>query len=207
MRRKELALCILLFLTACRASPGPEEGVKLYFASTRDSGASLVALPYQGEEASPSVDALLSALLAGPPENENASSPFPRGLSVLSWELRADGVLSLDLSEHYSGLSDVSLTLADYCIVLTLGYYAVSCYICTVLEKRGFVKVTPIYNGCRQTNYTTYAETARRKEMLVISRHFMIEVPVGSTFAFEWYCSAGASKIDMNLNIEKLMRE
>jgi hypothetical protein len=91
--------------------------------------------------------------------------------------------------------------------VLTPGYYAVSCYICTVLEKRGFVKVTPIYNGCRQTNYTTYAETARRKEMLVISRHFMIEVPVGSTFAFEWYCSAGASKIDMNLNIEKLMRE
>lgn len=121
MRRKALALCILLFLTACRASPGPEEGVKLYFASTRDSGASLVALPYRGEEASPSVDALLSALLAGPPENENAASPFPRGLSVLSWELRADGVLSLDLSEHYSGLSDVSLTLADYCIVLTLG--------------------------------------------------------------------------------------
>ena len=40
---------------------------------------------------------------------------------MLSWELRADGVLSLDLSEHYSGLSDVSLTLADYCIVLTLG--------------------------------------------------------------------------------------
>ena len=108
MRRKALALCILLFLTACRASPGPEEGVKLYFASTRDSGASLVALPYRGEEASPSVDALLSALLAGPPENENESSPFPR-------------VLSLDLSEHYSGLSDVSLTLADYCIVLTLG--------------------------------------------------------------------------------------
>ena len=45
MRRKALALCILLFLTACRASPGPEEGVKLYFASTKDSGASLVALP------------------------------------------------------------------------------------------------------------------------------------------------------------------
>ena len=37
MRRKALALCILLFLTACRASPGPEEGVKLYFASTRDT--------------------------------------------------------------------------------------------------------------------------------------------------------------------------
>ena len=107
-------------------------------------------------------------------------------------------------------ISDITRNISacdDCCIVLTPGYYAVSCYICTVLEKRGFVKVTPIYNGCRQTNYTTYAETARRKEMLVISRHFMIEVPVGSTFAFEWYCSAGASKIDMKLNIEKLMRE
>ena len=120
MRRAYLIVLSLALLAAC-ASPGPEQGFQLYFASTRNSGASLVALPYQGEEPSPGVDALLAALLAGPPENEEAASPFPRGLSVLSWELRTDGVLSLDLSEHYSGLSDVSLTLADYCIVLTLG--------------------------------------------------------------------------------------
>ena len=56
-------------------------------------------------------------------------------------------------------ISDITRNISacdDCCIVLTPGYYAVSCYICTVLEKRGFVKVTPIYNGCRQTNYTTY---------------------------------------------------
>lgn len=120
MRRAYLIVLSLALLAAC-ASPGSEQGFQLYFASTRNSGASLVALPYRGEEPSPGVDALLAALLAGPPENEEAASPFPRGLSVLSWELRTDGVLSLDLSEHYSGLSDVSLTLADYCIVLTLG--------------------------------------------------------------------------------------
>lgn len=120
--RKGLAVLLgLVLLCSCTPSARPkEEGVQLYFASARDSGASLVALPYQGEEA-PGVDALLSALLAGPPENEGAASPFPRGLSVLGWELRTDGVLSVDLSEHYSGLSDMSLTLADYCIVLTLG--------------------------------------------------------------------------------------
>lgn len=121
MRRAYLIVLSLALLAACAASPGPEQQVQLYFASTRNSGASLVALPYRGDEPSPGVDALLAALLAGPPENEEAASPFPRGLSVLSWELRTDGVLSLDLSEHYSGLSDVSLTLADYCIVLTLG--------------------------------------------------------------------------------------
>ena len=121
MRRAYLIVLSLALLAACAASPGPEQQVQLYFASTRNSGASLVALPYRGDEPSPGVDALLAALLAGPPENEEAASPLPRGLSVLSWELRTDGVLSLDLSEHYSGLSDVSLTLADYCIVLTLG--------------------------------------------------------------------------------------
>lgn len=121
MRRAYLIVLSLALLAACAASPGPEQQVQLYFASTRNSGASLVALPYRGDEPSPGVDALLAALLAGSPENEEAASPFPRGLSVLSWELRTDGVLSLDLSEHYSGLSDVSLTLADYCIVLTLG--------------------------------------------------------------------------------------
>ena len=121
MRRAYLIVLSLALLAACAASPGPEQQVQLYFASTRNSGASLVALPYRGDEPSPGVDALLAALLAGALENEEAASPFPRGLSVLSWELRTDGVLSLDLSEHYSGLSDVSLTLADYCIVLTLG--------------------------------------------------------------------------------------
>jgi len=120
MRKKLPLLLALLALVSCAPASQPKDGgLQLYFVSTGSSGASLVALPYRGEETS--VDSLLSALLAGPPENADAASPFPRGLSVLGWELRPDGVLSVDLSEHYSGLSDVSLTLADYCIVLTLG--------------------------------------------------------------------------------------
>ena len=31
-----------------------------------------------------------------------------------------NGLLTLSLSEQYGGLADVSLTLADYCLVLTL---------------------------------------------------------------------------------------
>ena len=36
-----------------------------------------------------------------------------------SWELE-DGLLTLNFSEQYGGLADISLTLADYCLVLTL---------------------------------------------------------------------------------------
>ena len=37
-----------------------------------------------------------------------------------SWSEDQPGVLQVNLSEQYGALTDVSLTLADYCIVLTL---------------------------------------------------------------------------------------
>ena len=67
----------------------------------------------------PGVEELVAALLAGPTQ-EGLVSPFPQGLSLQDWEL-ADGLLTLNFSEQYGGLADVSLTLADYCLVLTLG--------------------------------------------------------------------------------------
>ena len=43
--------------------------------------------------------------------------------SLISWEL-SDGLLTLNLSEQYGGLADVSLALADYCLVLTMSQIA-----------------------------------------------------------------------------------
>ena len=60
----------------------------------------------------------LALLLAGPTQG-GLVSPFPQGLSLQSWELE-DGLLTLNFSEQYGGLADISLTLADYCLVLTL---------------------------------------------------------------------------------------
>ena len=40
-------------------------------------------------------------------------------MSLRSWGLE-EGVLVLNLSEQYGGLTDISLTVADYCIVLTM---------------------------------------------------------------------------------------
>ena len=64
------------------------------------------------------MEELVNALLAGPTQ-DGLVSPFPQGLSLQSWELE-DGLLTLNFSEQYGGLADISLTLADYCLVLTL---------------------------------------------------------------------------------------
>ena len=95
----------------------------------------------------------------------------------------------------------------DYSVLLTPGCYAIYYYLSTIMKRRGFVKLTPIFNDCVQTFYSTYAETGKRKEMIIISRYFIIEIPSESTLFFTWDSSAGVSKINMNLSIEKLGRQ
>ena len=57
-------------------------------------------------------------LLDGPTQ-EGLKSPFPRGLTLQSLEVEGN-TICITLSEHYSGLTDMSQTLADACIVMTL---------------------------------------------------------------------------------------
>ena len=108
----------LLVMTGCQAAP-PDSGVSLYFCTSREEhhGPAIQSQPYLGP-AGPGVEELVDALLAGPTQ-PGLVSPFPQGLSLQSWDL-ADGLLTLNFSEQYGGLADVSLTLADYCLVLTL---------------------------------------------------------------------------------------
>lgn len=121
-RRICLVLLLTLLLPACgRPVQGqPEEGLMLWFwASSNDNhGPALTPEPYVGE---PEPEALLTALLAGPVQEE-LRSPFPRGVSLIQcqWDEEQPGVLLVRLSEQYGALADISLTLADYCIVLTL---------------------------------------------------------------------------------------
>lgn len=113
-----LALSLLLALASC-AAPAGEEGVyQLYFASVAAHGPALLSEPYLGPE-DPGPEDLMTALLSGP-TMDGVFSPFPGGVTLRSWTL-SDGALTVNLSEQYGGLTDVSLTLADYCIVLTLG--------------------------------------------------------------------------------------
>ena len=93
-----------------------------------------------------------------------------------------------------------------YSVMLNPGYYAIYYYISTVMQKHGFIKLTPIFNDHEQNVYAEYAETARRRETLKISRYFIIEILSVSPLFFTWYSSESASKINMNLSIQKLFR-
>lgn len=111
-----LLAALLLALSSCAPAEEDAGGLLLWFSDPERTMGQVVATEsFAGE---PSVDALMDALLRGP-GLDALVSPFPNGTRLLGWTLE-DGLLSLDLSAPYSELSGVSLTLADYCITLTL---------------------------------------------------------------------------------------
>ena len=117
-------LALVLALTSCgrTGQPVQEEGPLLWYRSDGQTGhgPALASQPYEGEEPL-QPEALLTALLAGPTQ-EDLVTPFPRGVALFrcQWDEERPGVLLVELSEQYGALGDISLTLADYCIVLTL---------------------------------------------------------------------------------------
>lgn len=113
------ALTAILLLTAC-AAPPLEEGPRLWYAgdTTAWSAAStaLEGIPYTGAM---SVEPMVEALLTPPEQREDLYSPFPKGTHLLGWSLES-GTLQIDLSEEYAALEGFQLTLANYCLTLTL---------------------------------------------------------------------------------------
>ncbi len=124
MKRLIFPVICLLALTGClyvSQSAEDAEQPGLWFAVEQDSvwkQETVVSLETRDWESEPDAQALLNALLSGP-EGEGLYAPFPEGLSVLSLTVE-DGLAQVDLSEQYGGLSGFELTLADYCIALTL---------------------------------------------------------------------------------------
>ena len=121
-------LCALaLALTGCAPAAGGGTDQPVYFAAPLPEGEP--ARPVQGPavlcetrripEQADLLTALVECLLSGPVSDE-LRSPFPAGVYQLAPPTLTDGVCQVDLSEHYGGLSGVDLTVADYCIALTL---------------------------------------------------------------------------------------
>lgn len=126
------ALLLILCCCSCQ-SAAPDSAYRLYFPVDSDVqyGSALGTQPFDPESCTssshseeqpcPTPTCLLSTLLAGPTQ-EGLVTPFSKGVTLKSctWESDQPGRLLVTLSEQYSGLADISLTLADYCIVLTL---------------------------------------------------------------------------------------
>ena len=144
------------------------------------------------------------------PRGPAGPSGYPQNSIFASFsckELSVPESTSLPLKMEIPDITQ-NISLCNGCAVaLTAGYYVVSYYLSTVMKKPGSIKLTPVFNDCKQTLYAAYAEAAKRKETLVISRYFIIEIPTGSMLLFVWNSSAGASRINMNLSIEKLCRQ
>ena len=133
MRRRlsmTAALVLLLsLLCACAAQHAQEmdeNGYELYFLSDPNSAGGGDAIRAQEKrltldgamETEDCVRALLEALLAGPDE-PSLSSPIPEGTALKS--LKVSGRRAqIDLSAQYARLTGIDLSLADYCITLTL---------------------------------------------------------------------------------------
>ena len=124
-----LALALTLLCSACavrqgsgQAGPPPEGQVSVYFLTDPDQPGGDGSVPAREFRVLPEdtggVEGLIRLLLNGP-ESLTLRSPFPQGTALRAWRLE-EGLVTIDLSEAYGGLSGVGLTLADACIVLTL---------------------------------------------------------------------------------------
>lgn len=125
MRRLLPLLTVLSLLCACTGSGSSEPtaspgGYLLYFRSTQEHAPSALASESWTSDAGGDnlIRAATEALLAGPAD-ETLFSPFPAGVELRDLSLE-EGILHLDLSEPYDGLTGMDLTLANACLTLTL---------------------------------------------------------------------------------------
>lgn len=131
---KKIPLFILALLAALvafascakSAQEDEESGYALYFLSDLDASgggdaiaaSSLRFTPGEAMSTEDCVRALMELLLAGPDEAA-LHSPIPEGTALRS--LKVSGRRAeIDLSAQYARLSGIDLSLADYCITLTL---------------------------------------------------------------------------------------
>lgn len=118
-----LLLCLTLLLTSCAAGKEQMPVFRIYgLSDTPGSDAiSAVTMDWSGQK-SLTVDqqaqAALEQLLGGCTE-PGYRSPIPQGVQLRSCQLTG-GMALVDFSQGYEQLSGIDLTMADYCVTLTL---------------------------------------------------------------------------------------
>lgn len=142
MRRGWIAAGLALLALAACASPAPpeEQGARtpIYYLAAEDAsrGGDRIRVCYEtlglGQDATvrDEAAAVVSRLLEGPTDRE-LESPLPAGVELLSLEVR-DRTAYVDLSGGFNQLAGVELSMADYCLTLSL----------TALDGIGAVRIT-----------------------------------------------------------------
>ena len=153
MVRKWISLMLaLLCLTGCTTmeqkteQPAGEYGIWYAMDAGRDAAghAPVVEFEPRSWEKLPAARTMMDTLLAGP-VSPGLVSPFPVGVRVLDLHSdTASGTMYVNLSEQYGSLSGFDLTVADYCIVMTM------CQIPWVSNVRILVEGEPIPYRNRQ---------------------------------------------------------
>ena len=118
-----LLLCLTLLLTGCAAGKEQMPVFRIYGLSDipGSDAISAVTVDWSGQK-SLTVDrqaqAALEQLLGGCTE-PGYRSPIPQGVQLRSCQLTG-GMALVDFSQGYEQLSGIDLTMADYCVTLTL---------------------------------------------------------------------------------------
>lgn len=144
-----LALFCLVGCTPVEQEPEQSEGeYGIWFAvdEVREGASHSAVVEFEPRpwKELPSAQTMLENLFDSP-INPDLVSPFPAGVKVLDLNLDTEfGTMYVNLSEQYGSLSGFDLTVADYCIVMTL------CQIPWVSNVRILVEGEPIPYRNRQ---------------------------------------------------------
>lgn len=147
----------------------------------------------------------------GEPDARGPAGPpgYPQNSVFASFgdqELLLPGSANLPLKMDIPDTTENISPCGSHTVILNPGHYAIYYYISTKMKTSGFIKLTPVFNDCMQSEYAGYAESKKRKELLEISRYFMVEIHSVSPLLFVWHSSSDTSIINMNLCIQKLCR-
>lgn len=137
-RKRNMAaalLLALLTLCGCGTVKGEREGLQLYYPAVLDThrgGDAIDSVTVSWEQlpegdTTSRAEAVL-ALLMDDLQNKGLQSPIPAGTTLRAVTMTG-GTACVDFSGSYSQLSGMALTIADYCVALSLtqldGIYAV----------------------------------------------------------------------------------
>lgn len=119
-----LLLCLALLLTGCAASRRtPKQTFRIYGLSGAPGGDAISAVDVDwSERKSLTVDQQAQAALEqllGACTEPGYRTPIPQGVTLRSCQLTG-GMALVDFSQGYEQLSGIDLTIADYCVTLTL---------------------------------------------------------------------------------------